>query len=419
MRVEQLAVTRQAKKQLKELGNVVEVKVVDSRAQTRYGGSRLKLERRDSGSRVPKFNVGESIALDADDDEDSEPIHGILKKVFLNTYEVELEISESVEVFKEKRKWDLMKRNDNASFKQMEEALKKISLQASPLRDVLLGLKKPSTVPVQDSSLLSQNNYLDPSQRKAVQFALRQRELAVIHGPPGTGKTTTLVEIVRQAVRGREKVLVTAGSHVAVDNIGEKLAGEGLKILRLGHPARVTSEAVLEYSLGVKMKEQFEIAAGLKFEFSRLRRELHSGIKQDGVTVRRELKRLKKNLAIQQVKLRTMREKMILEADVVLGTLIGCGSELSFLDSRPGHHFHLTIIDECGQSLEMACWIVIPRAPKLILAGDHHQLPPTVVTKSKEASAELSKSLMERVLEMLFYGFGAHMLQVVSEVDIL
>ena len=167
LRVEQLAVTRQAKKQLKELGNIVEVKVVDSRAQTRYGGSRLKLERRDSGSRVPKFNVGESIALDADDDEDSEPIHGILKKVFLNTYEVELEISESVEVFKEKRSWDLMKRNDNASFKQMEEALKKISQQASPLRDVLLGLQQPSSVPAQDSSLLFQNNCLDPSQRKA------------------------------------------------------------------------------------------------------------------------------------------------------------------------------------------------------------------------------------------------------------
>ena len=126
-----------------------------------------------------------------------------------------------------------------------------------------------------------------------------------------------------------------------------------------------------------------------------------------------EIKTLKKKLSEEKAKLKEIKEKQILGADVVLGTLIGCGSQLEFLNKSRRQHFQLVIIDECGQSLEMACWVVIHLAPKLILAGDHHQLPPTVISKSVAVSSALSKSLMERFFDLYFHNTGSQMLQVV------
>ena len=219
---------------------------------------------------------------------------------------------------------------------------------------------------------------------------------------------------MHQAVRRKEKVLVTAASHVAVDNIAEKLAEGGLNIIRIGHPARVTSEPVLEHSLDVKIGRQLEIVRDLKYELDTLKQRLHAGMNSrvPFIAAETQAQVLRKMLETEKAKLRDLKEREILTADVVLGTLIGCGSALKFLNKSPHQHFQLTIIDECGQSLEMACWIVIPRSPKLILAGDHKQLPPTVITKTAPTSAELSKSLMERVLEEKFYNEYGKMLQV-------
>ena len=306
-----------------------------------------------------------------------------------------------------------MKVTDNSSFKWMEDALEKIPENSSPLRDVLLGLANPKTNNNNNNNTPTsyQNKALDDSQKRAVQFALQQSEISVIHGPPGTGKTTTLVEIVHQSVRCGDKVLVTAASHVAVDNIAERLARAGLNIIRIGHPARVTSDSVLEHTLDVRVGKQIETVEKIKFEYDTVIQKLHSGrMSRLKLTLGAEAKTLKKKLYKEKAKLKKMKETQILGADVVLGTLIGCGSQLEFLDKR--QHFQLVIIDECGQSMEMACWIVIHRAPKLILAGDHHQLPPTVISKSVRVSAELSKSLMERFFDLYFYNTGAVMLQV-------
>ena len=330
--------------------------------------------------------------------------------MFLKTYDVA--VSESLEIFKEKRKWILMKVSDNSSFKWMEDALEKIPENNSPLRDVLLGLANPRSDPVanniNNNPTKYQNKALDDSQKRAVQFALQQKEIGVIHGPPGTGKTTTLVEIVHQTVGRGEKVLVTAASHVAVDNIAERLARDRVNILRIGHPARITSESVLEHTLDVRVWQQIETVGKIQFDYDTVIQKIHCG----EFWLKAEANKLKKKLYKEKAKLKKMKEKQILEADVVLGTLIGCGSQLEFLEKRP--HFQLVIIDECGQSLEMACWVVIHRAPKLILAGDHHQLPPTVISKSAAVSAALSKSLMERFFDLYFYNIGgAVMLQVV------
>ena len=354
LKLEQLEAS---KRQNDELGKYVEAEVDEIIPQP-HGGFLLKLEG-ETIENEPSFKAGEKVSVGA--------YIGILKKVILNTYEIEVSVDS--EVFQYKRRWRIMKLSDDTSFKIMEEALVRMSSKpSSHLMDVLLGLRTPTKAdPLSNQALSYHNTKLDKSQKKGVEFALCQKELAVIHGPPGTGKTTTLVEIVYQAVKRGEKVLVTAASHVAVDNIAEKLVEAGLNIIRIGKPARITSSVVLNHSVDDR------------------------------------LAKLGGNI---------QREQVILSADVVLGTLIGCGSSLRFLDQFSSCHFQLTIIDECGQSLEMACWVVIPRSPRLILAGDHNQLPPTVLTQSKEAAYELSRSLMKRVLDMFFYGFGAHMLQV-------
>ena len=308
-----------------------------------------------------------------------------------------------------------MKVTDNSSFKWMEEALEKIPENNSPLRDVLLGLTNPRSDSIgrnNTSPTSYRNQTLDESQKRAVQFVLQQKEIGVIHGPPGTGKTTTLVEIVHQTVRRGEKVLVTAASHVAVDNIAERLARDRLNILRIGHPARVTSESVLKHTLDVRVRGQIETVGKIQFGYDSLIQKLHSGgFGRLRPTLEAEAKTLKKKLYKEKAKLKQMKEKQILGADVVLATLIGCGSQLEFLGKR--QHFQLVIIDECGQSLEMACWVVIHLAPKLILAGDHHQLPPTVISKSVAVSSALSKSLMERFFDLYFHNTGSQMLQVV------
>ena len=414
LETELLAVTKQERQEHAELGEEVGVEVVDIK-KTKYGGLILQLKQRKERQKTPNFKVGENIGLLEDPGEYSDPFGGIIKKVFLKTYEVA--VSESPEIFNEKRKWILMKVSDNSSFKWMEAALEKIPENNSPLRDVLLGLTNPSSNSVLNNNnhtpISYQNKALDDSQKRAVEFALKQKEIGVVHGPPGTGKTTTLVEIVHQSVRRGEKVLVTAASHVAVDNIAERLARAGLNILRIGHPARVTSDSVLEHTLDVRVGQQLDILEKIKFEYEVVIQKLHSGrMRRLDPTLDDQKNKLKRKLNKEQAKLKKMKETQILGADVVLGTLIGCGSQLEFLDKSPGQHFQLVIIDECGQSMEMACWVVIHRAPRLILAGDHQQLPPTVISKSEAVSSELSKSLMERFFELYYYKTGAVMLQV-------
>ena len=126
-----------------------------------------------------------------------------------------------------------------------------------------------------------------------------------------------------------------------------------------------------------------------------------------------QLKSLQKKRNKQKLAVDKLSKSHLLDASVVLGTLVGC-KERGPLNLLPEDHFQTCVIDECGQSLEMACWIVIPRASRLILAGDHHQLPPTVITKNPEAAKKLSVSLMERLRDRFFYGKDAvfHMLNV-------
>ena len=208
-----------------------------------------------------------------------------------------------------------------------------------------------------------------------------------------------------QCVKAGEKVLVSAASNVAVDNLGERLVQEGIKVIRIGHPARC-SEGILEHSLSHKVQKESEALEGTKIELDRIQDEIHRGKQRKKPELMTQLKSLQKKRDRQKLDVNKQSKSHLLDASVVLGTLIGC-KEKGPLRLLPEDHFKTCVIDECGQSLEMACWIVIPRAPKLILAGDHHQLPPTVITKNQEAAKKLSISLMERLRDRYFYGKNA------------
>ena len=237
---------------------------------------------------------------------------------------------------------------------------------------------------------------LDGSQREAVRFALLQKELAVVHGPPGTGKTTTIVEIITQSVRRGDKVLATAPSNVAVDNLLERLVKNKVKVVRLGHPARVHAD-LQKYSLDgqINLSEATQLVRDVRADidksFSKIKKSRSKG---ETFGLRREIKELKKELHERE---RNAIKEILKRADVVLSTLTSASRD-GPLKHLPRDHFDVTVIDECSQSLEIGCWIALPYANKAILAGDHLQLPPTIM--SEEAARKgLSFTLMERVIE--------------------
>uniref|UniRef100_A0A8C0IEM7 Immunoglobulin mu DNA binding protein 2 n=1 Tax=Bubo bubo TaxID=30461 RepID=A0A8C0IEM7_BUBBB len=243
---------------------------------------------------------------------------------------------------------------------------------ASDLIDVLFFSSDPSAFS-ETKPLKLYNNTLDASQREAVSFSLAQRELAIIHGPPGTGKTTTLVEIILQAIQQGLKVLCCAPSNVAVDNLVERLAGHKARVLRLGHPIVADIRKDIDQALAKTKKAQD------KGERSHFLSEIKA--------LRKELKEREE----------AAMAAALTHASVVLATNTGASSE-GPLKLLPENHFDLVVIDECAQALEASCWIPLLKAPKCILAGDHKQLPPTIISHTAAAKG-LSLSLMERLTE--------------------
>ncbi|UUO09050.1 AAA domain-containing protein [Blastopirellula sp. J2-11] len=264
--------------------------------------------------------------------------------------------------------------------------------RTAELRDVLLELQPPS-FDEKDDSLTSPQ--LNASQQAAVQLALSARDFSIIHGPPGTGKTITLAEIVRAAVARGEKVLACAPSNLAVDNLVERFWACGLKAVRLGHPARVSEslhDALLE-SL-VREHPDAKLAEKLVSEAKTLFRKADRFTRSKPApgekrSLRDEARELLDDAArIQQQTL----ERLLDDAPVVCCTLTGIDDDL--LGAR---RFDLTVIDEACQTTEPACWIPVSRSQRLVIAGDHCQLPPTIVSRAAEA-AGFGVSMLERLI---------------------
>lgn len=259
------------------------------------------------------------------------------------------------------------------------------------------------------------NTRLDESQLEAISFALNsgERPVSLIHGPPGTGKTTTIAELIKQAVLvNKYKVLVCAPSNVAVDNVLERLVAnqatnkkakrskrkerqDKLKTVRLGHPARI-KESILPCSLEslVQNAEGTDIVSDVRDELQSFLRIL-SNPKSRGADKRvayKEIKALRKEVRTREQK---VVKDLIREANVVLATNVGAANSI-----LRDIEFDLVVIDEAAQALEASCWIPILRGKRLVLAGDHCQLPPTIKSNASTVQKGLGKTLFERAMEL-------------------
>jgi len=233
---------------------------------------------------------------------------------------------------------------------------------------------------------------LDPSQRDAVTFALAAPRVACIHGPPGTGKTTALVELCRQAVAAGERLLACAPSNVAVDNLATRLAATGLRVVRLGHPARMQADA-RDVSLAQQVADSPDQRV-LRDSRRDLDQALRSMQKSDGRRERAAARSALRRLRDERRQLeRAITRGIVDGADVVLATTTGA-SEAGIGERA----FDRVVIDEAAQALEAACWIPLRHANRAVLAGDHHQLPPTILSVEAERQG-LSRTMFERLAE--------------------
>jgi superfamily I DNA and/or RNA helicase len=305
-------------------------------------------------------------------------------------------VNEPLDVESETYRIDLA--GDEAARLRQKLALDRARLagrdRLAELRTYLLGEAAPRFGALPDMTPCDES--LNESQLEAVRFALAARELAMLHGPPGTGKTTTVVELIRQAIRRGAKVLACAPSNLAVDNLLQPLVEHGEKALRLGHPARVmpalrahTLDLLVEEHDDVRLarrlaKEAFALFRKAK-KFTRAKPE--PGMRQDLRREGRELLADARRLENRAV------EKLLDGASVLCATLTGLDDSL--LGDR---RFDLLVIDEACQSTEPSCWIPLARCGRVVLAGDHCQLPPTVLSRPA-LDGGLGISLLERLVE--------------------
>ena len=263
-----------------------------------------------------------------------------------------------------------------------------------PLLRVLFGLDSPGTPDVSKfKSDFLEDSSLNASQRDAVKFALASPEVALIHGPPGTGKTHTLIELILEMLKLNLRILVCAPSNVAVDNIVERLVLHKVPVVRLGHPARLLP-SVLNHSLEVltKTSEAAAIVQDVRKEMDSKQasiRKTRNG--RERRAIYGDLKELRKEFREREGK---CVDNLIRESKVIAATLHGAGGF-----QLRNQKFDVVIIDEASQALEAQCWVPLLSAKKAVLAGDHLQLPPTV--KSLNTKSKASESPMTTLDEDL------------------
>ena len=275
---------------------------------------------------------------------------------------------------------------DETSYKMMFDALDRVIKakgRLGYLRDLFYSRQQAETF----SFAPMHFPYLNRTQEEAVNKVLRAKDVAIVHGPPGTGKTTTLVEAIYETLRRENQVLVCAQSNMAVDWISEKLVDRGINVLRIGNPTRVNDKMLsFTYERRFEAHPDYELLWAIRKAI----RELRAHRKRGDEKYHQKLERLKERATELEVRINA---QLFGEARVIACTLVGSANRL-----LEGQKFGTLFIDEAAQALEAACWIPIRRVSRVILAGDHCQLPPTV--KSFAAlKAGLGKTLMERIVD--------------------
>lgn len=281
-----------------------------------------------------------------------------------------------------------MKLANDVTYKRLNQTMTRLQKmqpsEHSTLTQVLFGQSSPT--PISESDLKADVQWTDPtlndSQKEAIRFALANREVALIHGPPGTGKTHTLIELILQLLKRKQRMLVCGPSNISVDNIVERLAPHKVSMVRLGHPARLLP-SVLSHSMEVltRTSDAATIVSDIRSEMDSKQasiRKTRNG--RERKAIYGELKELRKEY--RQREGRVVGD-LLRESNVVLSTLHGAGG-FQLRDQR----FDVVIVDEASQALEAQCWIPVlsSSAPRLILTGDHLQLPPTIKSSNAKGA---------------------------------
>ncbi|XP_028399828.1 DNA-binding protein SMUBP-2-like [Dendronephthya gigantea] len=388
-----------------------------------YGRTLVTLGKGNVEHSVKKFplpahciTTGDIVGLSysSEDNNVAELSSGIVTRVSETSIVIAFEEAFDSQAIEEDRLMRITRLANDVTFKRMKRALETLqntpsSYCSSHLISVLFGAM-PLSEPLNLSSLQQRpddlmqkqkdffNGNLNESQQDAVRFALSSRHVGVVHGPPGTGKTTTIVEVIVQAVKNFGwKILACAPSNIAVDNILERLIKYKIKAVRLGHPARLM-EKIHSHSLAAILDSSHDTAI-----VKDVRRDIDTAMRNlQGSRNSGERSRLRTELKTLRKELREREEKalkhILHNAQVILSTNVSASDD-GPLKHLPRDHFDLVVIDEAAQSLEAACWIPLLWAPRCILAGDHKQLPPTIMSRDA-ARRGLEQTLMERIIEM-------------------
>lgn len=360
----------------------------------------VEIERTTHQDIIHQLRFGMSAALFSNYDPKENRVEGIITHISGNRLKLSLR-SDELPDWTRNGKLGIDAVFDEASYAEMEAALKLASNNAEKkeegkLVQILTGAKTP-TFDERVSAPLSSR--LNASQQAAVQKIIFANELAIVHGPPGAGKTTTLVQAIKALVqKERQQILVTAPSNAAVDLLSEKLSDEGLNVVRVGNPARV-NERQMNLTLDSKVSahnsakeikrlrkqaaEYRDMAQKYKRSFGPAEREQRKALFAEARNIAKEVEKTEQYIV----------EDVLSRADVITATLVGA-SHYTVKNRRYG----TVVIDEAGQALEPACWIPILKAQKVVMAGDHKQLPPTI--KSDAAAKELGLTLMEKAIAL-------------------
>lgn len=278
---------------------------------------------------------------------------------------------------------------DETSYHAMFEALADVQrakgTRLAELRDILIG-----PLPARQRELFPiRFPWLNPTQESAVNRVLRAKDVSIVHGPPGTGKTTTLVEAIYETLHRENQVLVCAQSNTAVDWISEKLVDRGVPVLRIGNPTRVNDKMLsFTYERRFENHPDYSELWSIRKSIREMGSKMRKGSYSEREGWRSRMSRLKERATELEIRI---NEELFSQARVVASTLVSSNNRLLM-----GRSFTSLFIDEAAQALEAACWIAIRKSDRVILAGDHQQLPPTI--KCYEAArAGLDRTLLEKV----------------------
>lgn len=358
----------------------------------------IELERTTHQDIPHQFRFGQPAMLFSNHEPSTDNVSGTVSFVSGDRLKLSLRIDELPE-WAGKGKLGLDVLFDENAYEEMESALHEAAQVAAKkeegrLARILIGEATPTFHQEERSTAVTG---LNASQQAAVEKILAAKELAIVHGPPGTGKTTTIVAAVKKLLeRDGRKILVTAPSNAAVDLLSDKLSAAGLNVVRVGNPARV-SERLMSLTLDSRMSahSQMKEVKRLKKQAAEFRNMAHKYKRNFGKAEREqrqalfdEARKIMKEVARTE---QYISDDLLAQAQIVTATLVGTNHY-----TVRNRRYHTVVIDEAGQGIEPACWIPILKGEKLVLAGDYQQLPPTI--RSEEAARNgLATTLLEKL----------------------